>query len=243
MPHDNADAWDRLSEWYQQAARIPTDVVHYGPDVPTEAELRLCGDVRGRRVLELGCGGAQNCIALAKQGAHAVGVDQSHQQLAYGRRLAEAEGVRIELRQGELADLGFAPSGSVDLVLSAWAFGYVDDLNRVFRQVHRVLAPDAPFVFSLPHPASHLFDPGDASLSVVRPYWQRGAIDHELHGVPVTEYQHTIGDVFAGLHRANFRPEVLLEPEPVAGASGPLVRPSNRLVPSTLVVRARKLGV
>ena len=41
---------------------------------------------------------------------------------------------------------------------SAYAFGYVDDLNRVFRQVHRVLKRGAPLVFSLPHPAYDVID-------------------------------------------------------------------------------------
>src|SRR3954470_2423124 len=59
MPTDNAAAWDRHSSAYQQGAALPTDVAHYGPDIPTEADLRLLGDLNGKRVLELGCGGAQ----------------------------------------------------------------------------------------------------------------------------------------------------------------------------------------
>src|SRR3954469_7951973 len=123
---DPVSAWDRLSSWYQANAYLPTDVVHYGTDVPDEHELRLCGNVAGKRVLELGCGAAQNCIAFAKQGAKAIGIDLSPAQLAYGRRLAEAEEVKVELHEGDLADLGFATSGSIDLVFSANALNYVD---------------------------------------------------------------------------------------------------------------------
>ena len=128
-------------------------MAHYGPDIPTEAELRLLGDLRGKRVLELGCGGGQCSIAFAKQGATAIGVDFSAAQLAFGRRLCDEEDVRVELRQGDMADLAFLRADSIDLVFSAYAFRYVEDLNRVFRQVHRVLKVGAPLVFSLPHPA------------------------------------------------------------------------------------------
>ena len=58
VPTDNAAAWDRHSSAYQQGAALPTDVANYGPDIPNESDLRLLGDLAGKRVLELGCGGA-----------------------------------------------------------------------------------------------------------------------------------------------------------------------------------------
>src|SRR5207302_6846605 len=148
MPTDNAAAWDRHSAAYQAGARLPTDVAHYGPDIATEAEFRLLGDLKGKRVLELGCGGAQCSIAFAKQGAIAIGVDFSGEQLAFARPLCEKEGVKVELHQADLADLAFLRADSIDVVFSAYALGYVEDLGRVFRQVHRILKPDAPLVFS-----------------------------------------------------------------------------------------------
>jgi len=82
-------------------------------------------------------------------------VDFSAEQLAFARRLADRESVRIELREGDLADLAFLRAETIDLVFSAYAFGFVEDLGRVFRQVHRVLKGDAALVFSaLPHGAS-----------------------------------------------------------------------------------------
>ncbi len=130
MPTDIANQWDRQSAAYQDVAKLPTNVAHYGPDIPTEADLRLLGDLRGKKVLELGCGGAQCSIAFAKQGATAIGVDFSAVQLAHARQLSAEEEVRVELRQGDLADLAFLRADSIDLVFSAYAFGYVEDLNR-----------------------------------------------------------------------------------------------------------------
>src|SRR5438445_8830829 len=135
MPTDNAAAWDRHSAGYQAGAQLPTDVAHYGPDIGTEAELRLLGDLKGKRVLELGCGGGQCSIAFARQGATAIGVDFSAEQLAFARRLVEREGVKVELRQGDVADLAFLRADSIDLAFSAYAFGFVEALNSVFRKV------------------------------------------------------------------------------------------------------------
>jgi len=245
VPTDNAAAWDRHSAGYQKGARLSTDVAHYGPDIGTEADFRLLGNLEGKRVLELGCGGAQCSIAFAKQGAHAIGVDFSAEQLAFAKRLCDREGVKVELHHGDLADLAFVRADGIDAVFSAYAFGFVEDLNRVFRQVHRVLKTEAPLVFSVPHPAYDMIDDeSDEPLLVRRSYFEHEPIDYELDGIHFTDYHHTVSDLFTGLTRANFRVDTVLEPEP--DSKGPhswFWREPFRSVPRTLIIRARKEGI
>jgi SAM-dependent methyltransferase len=244
MPIDNAAAWDRYAAAYQSGAQLPTSVAHYGPDIPTEAQLHLLGDLRGRRVLELGCGGAQCSIAFAKQGATAIGVDFSSEQLAFARRLCDREEVRVELRFGDLADLAFLRADSIDLVFSAYAFGYVEDLNRVFRQVHRVLKVGSPLVFSLPHPAYDMIDDDRQSpLTIGRSYFEKAPIDYEVGGIAFTDYHHTVGDLYMALLRASYRVDLILEPEPNRDAPRSQDwREAFLTVPRTLIIRARKEG-
>ena len=47
------------------------------------------------------------------------------------------------------------------------ALASVDDLARVFRQVHRVLKPEAPLVCSVPHPAFAMIDPAGPTRSAI----------------------------------------------------------------------------
>ncbi len=244
MPTDNAAAWDRHSAGYQAGARLSTDVAHYGPDIGTEADFRLLGDLRGKRVLELGCGGAQCSIAFAKQGAIAIGIDFSSEQLAFARRLCEREEVKVELREGDLADLAFLRADSFDLVFSAYAFGYVEDLGRVFRQVHRVLKVGAPLVFSLPHPAYDMIDDeSDSPFLIRRSYFDRSPIEYEHNGIAFIDYHHTISELYLNLVRNSFRVDLILEPEPkVEGLHSPAWREPFVKVPRTLIVRARKEG-
>jgi SAM-dependent methyltransferase len=246
VPIDNAAAWDRHSSAYQQGAALPTDVAHYGPDIANETDLRLLGDLAGKRVLELGCGGAQCSIAFAKQGAVAIGVDFSAEQLAFARRLTDREGVKVELHHGDLADLAFVRADSIDLVFSSYSFGYVDDLNRVFRQVHRVLKRGAPLVFSLPHPSYDMIDDDDADtpLLIRRSYFDRSPIDYEWNGIKFTDYHHTISDLYMGLNRTGYRVDVMIEPEPTpSGPRSIFWREAFRYVPRTLIIRARKEGI
>jgi SAM-dependent methyltransferase len=244
VSNDIAMAWERHSAAYQDAAQLPTNVAHYGPDIPTEADLRLLGDLRGKKVLELGCGGAQCSIAFAKQGATAIGVDFSAAQLAHARSLCAEEEVRVELRQGDLADLAFLRADSIDLVFSAYAFGYVEDLNRVFRQVHRVLKVGAPLVFSLTHPAYDLIDDAaDPALLVRRSYFDRSPVNFDWGGIRFSAYHHTFAELYMGLVRASYRVDLILEPEPLpSGPRSHAWREAYNYLPRTLIVRARKEG-
>jgi SAM-dependent methyltransferase len=189
--------------------------ISYGPGIPDDSELRLCGDVHGKRIVELGAGGLAAAV-FAARGAKAIALDPDATALDAARaRAAElsepGEELRVECHQGDFADLGFATSASVDLVFSAVALGAVDDLARVLRQVHRVLRAGGLFVFSVPHPVTTLMAGSGRYGDGAR----------------------TVSDLFMALVRANFAVEVLAEPM----AAG------NGRTPPFLVVRARKLGV
>jgi len=244
VPIDTADSWDRYAAAYQEAARWPATVVHYGPDLPTEDDLRLLGDLKAKRVLDLGCGGGQNAVVMARAGATVIGVDLSVEQLAHARELAAEQEVRVELRQGDLADLAYLRADSIDLAFAADAFGYVEDLGRVFRQVHRVLKVGAPLVFSLPHPSWYLVGGGVADpLTVRRSYFDRSAVVRSAGDVQLTEYPHHLAELLTGLVRASYRVDLVVEPEPPAGVprSGLWDEAATR-VPRMLIVRARKEG-
>src|SRR3954452_17429721 len=114
--------------------------------------VRLLGTVRGKRVLELGCGTGETAIAFTRDGAPVIGSDESPALVADARAAAEAAEVKLELRAGDLADLAFLRADSMDMAGSVGALAHVEVLARLVRKGHRVLRPGAPFAFPLPHP-------------------------------------------------------------------------------------------
>lgn len=220
-------------------AELPTDVVTYGFDVPREDSLRLLGQVEGKRILDLGCGTGHNAIALARAGAKVIAVDASSDQIADARAACEREGVKVELHHAPLAELAFIRADTIDAVVSAHGLAAVDDLDRVFRQVDRVLRPEHHFVLSLPHPAFAVVDPNDPERRVTRSYWDPAPLGGEQPEVP-----RTIGALFTSLGRANFRVDMVIEPEPTSnGPRSSGWTDTMRYLPATLVVRARKQGI
>ncbi len=222
-----------VAAWTNQSADWGA-TVRYGPHVPDERVLRLLGTLAGKRVLALGTGQGQLPAELSRAGAKVIGVEPSATAIEATRIRCQQAGVVVEVHHRDLAELAFVRADTIDLAVSVLALAGVPDLTRLFRQLHRVLRPDAALVFSLPHPLLAVFESGEAG-SYVEP-----AARHFAHGV---DYTHTIGATFTALTRTGFRVDTLLE----LGAERPVEvdefwQPVMERVPAVLLIRARKVG-
>ena len=192
--------------------------ISFGSSVSNDDELRVCGDVRNKRVLELGLfGTVPNCVTMAQRGARSIAIDPSRESVQRARQAATNADVTVEFHEGELADLGFLMNAVIDVALCVHQITLDTDIARLFRQVHRVLRPEAGFIFAVPHPMSAVFDGNDATA-------------RRRYG----DTTPTIGELAMALQRANFSIDVMHELKPI--------HQPNAVAPSTLVVRARKLG-
>jgi ubiquinone/menaquinone biosynthesis C-methylase UbiE len=144
-------AWDDLSEYYQKTVRISTRDIHYGLLAHGENQLSLLGHVKGKRVLEVGCGGGQNTIALARKGAEAVGVDPAHSQIIYAQNLAVTCNSTAHFAVASAVDLPFN-NEHFHVVLTSYAFDFVEDIKKAFEEVYKVLKREGIFILCLSHP-------------------------------------------------------------------------------------------
>lgn len=177
-----------------------------------------------------------------------VAVDPSNARLVRARSAAEIAEVHIELHHSDLADLAFVRADSIDAALAVYSLSGVKDLARVFRQLHRVLKPEAPLLLSLPHPLSLMvdWDPAEAPTPwLCRSAWTSDAPTWLVAGDEGTAHIHQISEVFTALQRSNFRVDTLAEPQPVVPfeeSDSPHRSEIDQWVPPTVVIRARKQG-
>lgn len=75
--------------------------------VPLEGMFHALGDLRGRRLLDFGCGEGQLTTIFAALGAEVMGVDVSPELIGIARRRAELDGVTgsVELRTGDILEM------------------------------------------------------------------------------------------------------------------------------------------
>jgi SAM-dependent methyltransferase len=233
----------RFSPGRTDGTAVASDVLQYGPGLPPESELKLLGHVDGRRILDLGCGAGAGAVALAKAGARVIAVDEDVANVGTARDNAQREGVRVETHHGPLPELAFVRADTIDAAVSVYGLAAADDLDRIFRQVHRVLKPERPFVFSLPHPAFTLLDPDGGEPVLRRTWWDSSPVAWSVAADGAEpDRARTLSGLFASLGRANFRVDALAEPEPDRAAAGDGWSDAMRWVPPTLIVRARKVA-
>jgi SAM-dependent methyltransferase len=101
----------------------------------------LFGEVRGRAVLEVGCGDGTRAAALAAAGARVVSLDRSAAMAAAARSRGAA------VVRGEAGSLPVAP-GSFDLVLCVNVLAFVLDPAPAVSQMARALRPGGRLVLA-----------------------------------------------------------------------------------------------
>lgn len=128
------------------ATRVPEPLAA-SPDQWEQAILDAIGDVKGQRVLELGCGDGGLTCRLADLGAQVTAQDISPGMVTLARdrlgRFRPGSDVRVEV--GPAEDTGLDPA-SCDVVVGKWLLHHVD-LDAAANEIRRVLRPGGTAVF------------------------------------------------------------------------------------------------
>ena len=149
----NRAFWDRDADAYQaeHGGALTHAPKAWGAYRIPEAELRVLGELRGRAVLELGCGAAQWSVALAHEGAHVVGLDVSRAQLKHAR----AADARLPLVAADGEDLPFG-GASFDVVFCDHGALSFCEPDVIVGECARVLRTGGLLAFCATHPLLYL---------------------------------------------------------------------------------------
>jgi SAM-dependent methyltransferase len=101
------------------------------------------GELRGRRVLDVGCGTGRLAAALVERGAKVWGIDSSAEMLARARAAGEG---KVGLKQGRAEELPFKDGWFDRAVLRLVV--HLVDRRRALPELARVLAPGGRVVIA-----------------------------------------------------------------------------------------------
>lgn len=109
--------------------------------------LDLLGNVKGKKILDLGCGSGIYAKILTKKGAIVKGFDISPEMV----KIAKQENPSLDLRVGSANKIPF--DEKFDIVIASLVVHYLSNWDKMFKEIRRVLKPKGIFIFSTGNPA------------------------------------------------------------------------------------------
>lgn len=149
MQHDSSTiAWSAMGdEWFELAQTGEDRKYFIMPNM-----LRYMGNVKGKKILDLGCGEGGYSRELAKKGAKLIAIDCSQKAIEFASALAKKENLSIEHYVRNSNDLFDIASEQFDIVLCSMMLMDCEDFEGTLREVVRVLKPNGRLFASVLHP-------------------------------------------------------------------------------------------
>ncbi len=137
-------------EFFEGYSRLGRSVEGLAGAAEWPALRALLPDLRGIRVVDLGCGFGWFCRFARAQGATRVlGLDVSEKMLARARAMTSDAAITYVQADLERLDL---PAASFDLAYSSLVLHYIADLPDLLAKTHRALVSGGHLIFSVEHP-------------------------------------------------------------------------------------------
>lgn len=207
------DEWRRLAPAWIEDARGRNPVRNGLLDFPV---LEACADVRGKRVLDCGCGEGRLCRKLVELGAaYVLGLDACEPMIEAANHLRTGND---EYRVADVEDLSFLGDAVFDLAISYLNQCDLLDFNANNREVFRVLRPGGRFVVANLHPMRsatggwHKSANGEKEHAKVDRYFDESERHWRMLGCDFTNFHRTLAAYLDGFLKAGFVLERLIEP-------------------------------
>lgn len=239
--YDDADFFNKYLD-------LRKEKYNYNDMIEQPIVFGLLGDVKGKRVLDIGCGYGCMSVRIADEGAaYVLGTDVSERMIEKARSENARENIDYDIVSAEkISETG----KTFDVVVSCLAIHYVEDLNKLFKDVYDILTDGGEFVFSMEHPIytanmtgqNWIYDDdGRIAAFVIDHYGSEGVRNVEWLGKSIVKYHHKTDTVLNALIEAGFKFEKTIEPSPGKDMMEKVPRTIQEFHrPAYLIVKCRK---
>ena len=179
--------------------------------------LEMIGDVKGKKVLDLGCGDAKFGVELLQKGCISYdGVEGSENMAKEATKTLTGTVGTVHLSSMETWNF---QSSDYDLIVSRLALHYLADLKDIVGKAHKTLANGGRFVFSVQHPVltssiKSAAAPSSKADWIVDDYFNSGERVEPWIDKKVVKYHRTIEDYYQLLKQAGFMIDDIREGTP-----------------------------
>ena len=211
--------WDKNAEARHKQIISKIDISYHKILIPTI--MRLVGNIRNKRVIDVGCGSGYLTAKLATKGSHVVGVDPSREMIRIAKR-EYCHIPRLEFLNLSIEDFSNCYSDSrFDVAVSNMSLITIPNLDKTLRAVSSLLLPKSIFAFNITHPCFYnqyrKYESTDAFQYHI-PHAQKGSFiistDHEGLPSSTTHFHRPLQEYFRSLKNACLMVDELVEPFP-----------------------------
>ena len=212
------------------------------------AFLKLLRGIRGKEILDIGCGAGWLAGKLVERGARVSAVDSSPKWIEICKQNSGLKKIAFSI--ADAADLGIFKAESFDIVIANMVFLCASSgpqIEKMFREAGRVLRRGGSFIFSDCHPVTNLT--GSTGTKVSKPprgfcYFKEGAkykatyLLSDYSRIEFIDAHWSLGFYSRLLKKNGMMLEEILEPRPVS--MDPRKRFGNYNIPEYIIWKCRK---
>ncbi len=257
--------WNNAAERWVDFVRTGKD--HSRDEMNNPAMFEMLGDIKGKKILDIGCGEGYNTRIIAKQGAKVIGIDFSKVMVDFAIQKEKKERLGIDYYTLNACNLHPFCNNSFDIVTCFMTLQDIDDYQLAIKEAGRVIKKHGRFILVIPHPCfekrimkgktiggweykkgTKVKSPNTALYYKVDRYF-----DNHKYIIPwkmkrlkryfkTTAFHRTLMDYVDALHNAGFVITRLKEPKPTKEGikKYPNYFAGNLRIPNSMVIEAVK---
>ncbi len=168
-------SWGNVATWYDSLLESRTDTYQHAVILPNLA--RNLEIQKGEKILDLACGQGFFARALEKRGARVSGVDISLDLITLAKKHSSRN---IDFFKSKAESMPMFEDGRFQKVVCILALQNIEDIDKTFREVSRVLKPKGSLYIVLNHPAFRIWKASSWERDKENNYYRR--IDKYLSG-------------------------------------------------------------
>ncbi len=111
---------------------------------------KFFGNVKGKNVLDYGCGTGRYCIPLSKKGAHITAIDFNQAMLKLAKEKANKNKLKINFKKQDITK--YKPDKKFDLIISMLVLDHIKDLRKIVYIINKASKIGTKVVISNIHP-------------------------------------------------------------------------------------------
>lgn len=219
LTNESKRRWNEFADDYAQMTKKYGDL--HKEVLLTPNLLMLIGEIKGKTVLDAGCGEGYLSRLLAGYGAIVTAVDFSDRMIELAsERTTEEESIQYD--QANLENLSQFTDSQFDAVVSNMVIQDVSDLSMALNELYRVLKSEGHFVFSILHPCFitpesrwEKDEQGEKLHWKIDDYFKERQFEQRFGtNDPVFAFHRTVSTYINTLIKTGFTVEELVEPKP-----------------------------